>query len=86
MNFLKHPVKYKQVKAILKKAAMLIAAYSQWPKGEAPSALLDEQHGHTMERYAALQRKGVLTPATMWVNLKAIVLSEYASHKNTNTV
>ena len=31
---------------------------------------------HTMEYYLALKRKEVLTLATMWMNLKGIMLSE----------
>ena len=38
---------------------------------------------HTRENYSASKRKEILTYATIWRNLKDIMLSEKNTHKNT---
>ena len=58
--------------------------YSQWPKARSNPSVsghLDKWINkvwaiHTMEYYSALIRKEILTPATTWMNLEDIMLSE----------
>ena len=37
---------------------------------------------HAMEQYSALKRKDIKVPATTWVNLKDIILSERSQAQN----
>lgn len=59
--------------------AELFTTAKRWKPPKCP--LMDKQVNnmwpiHTVEYYLALKRKEVLTLATMWMNLKGIMLSE----------
>ena len=41
---------------------------------------------YTMEYYSVLKRKEILTHATTWMNLEAIMLSEISQSQKTNIV
>ena len=59
----------------------LFTIFKRWNQHKCPS--MDEWINsmwsiHTMEYYSALKRKGILIQATLWVNLKNIMLSEHS--------
>lgn len=49
-------------------------------------ALIEKCYTHTVEYYAALKRKAVLSYATTWMNLGDITLNKISSHKRANTL
>ena len=67
--------------------ATLFTIVKRWkqPKGPLTDKWINKMRSiHTMEYYSALQRKEILTHATMWMNLEDTMLSEISSHKRTN--
>ena len=58
---------------------VLVTTVKKWKQTKCPST--DERvntmwYRHTMEFHSALKRKEILVHATMWMNLKDIMLSE----------
>ena len=68
--------------------ALLNRIIKKWEQTECPPMeewMKEMQSIHTMEYCSSLKRKGILTPASAWLNPEAIVLSEISQSRRTNS-